>query len=84
MLCAVLINENYNYCFSSYMQIDRHEEFRSCFNNLLSMCWSSMYENHTIKCASCGKLFTSKEDETVCDECSKELENIKWVLKINL
>ncbi len=36
-----------------------------------------MYEKHTIKCSSCGKLFTSKEDETVCDECSKVLENIK-------
>ncbi len=36
-----------------------------------------MYENHTIKYTSGGKLFTSKEDETVCDDCSKELENIK-------
>ncbi len=30
-----------------------------------------------IKCSSCGKLFTAKEDETVCDKCFKELENIK-------
>jgi rRNA maturation endonuclease Nob1 len=36
-----------------------------------------MYEKHKIKCASCGILFTSKEDETVCEVCSKELENIK-------
>jgi Zn finger protein HypA/HybF involved in hydrogenase expression len=36
-----------------------------------------MYEEHTIKCSSCGKLFTSKENETVCNECYKELENIK-------
>jgi rRNA maturation endonuclease Nob1 len=35
------------------------------------------YEEHMIKCSSCGKLFTAKEDETVCDKCSKELENIK-------
>ncbi len=36
-----------------------------------------MYENHSIKCSSCGKVFISKEDETVCKDCSKELENIK-------
>lgn len=36
-----------------------------------------MYKGYTIKCSSCGKVFTSKEDETVRDECSKELENIK-------
>lgn len=36
-----------------------------------------MYEIHTVKCSSCGKLFTAKEDETVCNLCSKELENIK-------
>ncbi len=33
-----------------------------------------MYEEHTIKCSSCDKLFTSKYDETVCDECPNELE----------
>ena len=35
-----------------------------------------MYEEHTIQCSSCGKLFTSKENETVCNECYKEIENI--------
>jgi predicted amidophosphoribosyltransferase len=40
-------------------------------------CYKVMYEEHMIKCSSCGKLFKSKEDETVCDKCSKELENIK-------
>lgn len=36
-----------------------------------------MYEEHELKCLSCSRLFTSKEDGTVCEECSKELENIK-------
>jgi len=36
-----------------------------------------MYEDHKIKCSSCGKLFHSKENETICEECSKEHENIK-------
>ena len=36
-----------------------------------------MYEDNKIKCSSCGKLFTSKVHETVCEDCSKELENIK-------
>jgi DNA-directed RNA polymerase subunit RPC12/RpoP len=35
-----------------------------------------MYEEHTVECSSCGKLFTSKENETVCSECYKEIENI--------
>lgn len=30
-----------------------------------------------IKCSSCGKLFAPKEDETVYEECSKELQTIK-------
>ncbi len=46
------------------------------FNNTLQ-CHNYIYENHTIKCSSCGKIFASKEDEAVCEECSKELENIK-------
>jgi Zn finger protein HypA/HybF involved in hydrogenase expression len=48
-----------------------------CFNTLLFHCILHMYEDHTIKCSSCGKSFISKEHETVCQECSKELENIK-------
>ena len=47
-----------------------------CFNTLLSHGILYMYEDHTIKCSSCGKSFVSKEQETVCQECSKELENI--------
>ena len=48
-----------------------------CFNTLLSHYVLHMYEDHTIKCSSCGKSFISKEHETVCQECYKELENIK-------
>ena len=48
-----------------------------CFNSSLFRCSLRLYENHTIKCSSCGKSFISKEHETVCQECSKELENIK-------
>ena len=40
-------------------------------------CNKDIYKDHPIKCSSYGKVFTSKEDETVCNECSKELENIK-------
>ncbi len=36
-----------------------------------------MYKEHQIKCSSCGKLFISKENEAVCNEYSKELDNIK-------
>ncbi len=36
-----------------------------------------MYEENKIKCSSCGKLFSSQADETVCEKCFKELENIK-------
>ena len=49
----------------------------NCFNTLLCHYSLHMYEDHTIKCSSCGKPFISKEHETVCQECSKELENIK-------
>lgn len=36
-----------------------------------------MYKEHKIKCSSCGKLFIAKENETVCNDCSKGLENIR-------
>lgn len=48
-----------------------------CFNTLLSHDVLHMYEDRTIKCSSCGKSFISKEHERVCQECYKELENIK-------
>lgn len=44
--------------------------------------YKDMYEEHTIKCSSCGKLFISKENETVCNECYKKLENIKFWIQL--
>ena len=54
-----------------------NQVIEKCFNTLLSHCILHMYEDRAIKCSSCGKSFISKEHETVCQECSKELENIK-------
>lgn len=48
------------------------------FNNYSYIKLIHMYENHTIKCKSCGKIFTSKEHDTLCNECLKKVENIKF------
>lgn len=34
-----------------------------------------MYEEHKIKCASCGKLFVSELNKTLCNECFEETSN---------
>lgn len=60
------------------MGIRIYQWTRLLFNTMLSLLLSSMYEDHKVKCSSCGKLFVSKEHDTICDECSKKLENIKF------
>ncbi len=36
-----------------------------------------MYEDHKIKCSSCGKEFLSKVHATLCPTCLEKVENIK-------
>ncbi len=35
----------------------------------------NMYEEHQIKCSSCGNTFLSKTADTLCNECFKSTSN---------
>ena len=35
-----------------------------------------MYKEQKIKCASCGKLFVSDINATLCPKCSENVDNI--------
>ncbi len=35
-----------------------------------------MYEDQKVKCSSCGKMFTSETNATLCPLCLKEVSNM--------
>ena len=35
-----------------------------------------MYENQKVKCTSCGKMFISETNATLCPLCSEEVSNM--------
>ena len=37
---------------------------------------SIMYENQKVKCTSCGTMFISETNATLCPSCSKKVDNI--------
>ncbi len=40
-----------------------------------------MYEQHEIKCTSCGKIFLSELNDTLCEECLKATSNRSKTIK---
>ncbi len=34
-----------------------------------------MYKDHKVKCSSCGQMFISETNATLCESCSKKVDN---------